>query len=79
MSEKKPKKSWRTTAAGVGQFLAILGAAVAAHFDGDPATVPTWGAVAASAVVMLGLLQARDHGVTSEDAGAKPGVSGGIS
>lgn len=55
------KKNWRTTVAGVGQFLAVLGPALAAQFDGDPATAPLWGAVLTSGAVMLGFVVAGDQ------------------
>jgi hypothetical protein len=64
-------KSWKTTVAGIGGFLALLGPALAAQFDNDPLTVPQWGLVFAAAIAAWGLIKARDNDVTSEEAGAK--------
>lgn len=63
--------SWRTTTAGVLSFLAILISAGMSLLDDDPATNPDYGALAAAGTAAAGLLFARDHGVTSEQAGAK--------
>lgn len=62
--------SWRTTTLGV---LAILGAVLTQltnALDNDPATTFDFDALLAG-IAGLGLLFARDHKVTSEDAGAK--------
>jgi hypothetical protein len=40
-------------------------------FDGDPATNPQWGMLIAAAGPAIASLFARDHSVTSEQAGAK--------
>jgi hypothetical protein len=40
-------------------------------FDNNPATVADWGAVVAAVIAGIGLLAARDNGVSSEDAGIK--------
>jgi hypothetical protein len=63
--------SWRTTTAGIAAIVVALGTAVGALFDADPLTLPDWGAVAAAVMAGIGLLAARDNGVTSEQAGAK--------
>jgi hypothetical protein len=63
--------SWRTTTAGIAAIVVDLGTAVGALFDADPLTLPDWGAVAAAVMAGIGLLAARDNGVTSEQAGAK--------
>jgi drug/metabolite transporter (DMT)-like permease len=63
--------SWRTTTAGIAAIVVALGTAVGALFDADPLTLPDWGAVAAAVMAGVGLLAARDNGVTSEQAGAK--------
>ena len=65
------KKSWKTTAAGVGAILTALGAILTAYFDGDPATTPDYAALVAAMIAGIGLLAARDNNVSSEDAGAK--------
>jgi peptidoglycan/LPS O-acetylase OafA/YrhL len=64
-------KSWKTTAAGIAAIVAALATAVGALFDADPVTMPDWGAVAAAVMAGIGLIAARDNGVTSEQAGAK--------
>jgi hypothetical protein len=64
-------KSWKTSAAGIGAILVAVGSAMTAHFDGDAMTVPDWGAVIAAVIAGIGLLAARDNGVTSEQVGAK--------
>ena len=64
-------KSWKTTLAGVGAIMVAVGAALAAHFDSDASTVANWGAVMAAVIAGIGLIVARDNGVTSEQAGAK--------
>ena len=63
--------SWKTTTAGIAAIVVALGTAVGALFDADPLTLPDWGAVAAAVMAGIGLLAARDNGVTSEQAGAK--------
>lgn len=63
--------SWKTSAAGIGAILVAVGSALTAMFDADPATIPDWGAVVAAVIAGIGLLAARDNGVTSEAAGAK--------
>lgn len=65
------KGSWKTTVAGVGGILAIVGNVLSALFDGNPATNPDWSIVIPSIVTSVGLLFARDNKVTSEEAGAK--------
>jgi hypothetical protein len=63
--------SWKTTAAGIGAVLVAVGSALNATFDADPATVADWGSVVAAIIAGIGLIFARDNGVTSEAAGAK--------
>jgi drug/metabolite transporter (DMT)-like permease len=64
-------KSWKTTTAGIAAIVAALATAVGALFDADPVTMPDWGAVAAAVMAGVGLIAARDNGVTSEQAGAR--------
>lgn len=59
-------KSWKTTLAGVAAILTAVGMGVDTYPDIDWAVTGT--AIAAG----LGLIFARDNGVTSEQAGAKP-------
>lgn len=65
------RASVKTTAAGVLAFLAILISGGMALLDDDPATNPDYGALIAAGTAAAGLLFARDHNVTSEEAGAK--------
>ena len=65
------KKSWKTTAAGIGAILVALGSILQALFDGNPATEPDYAALVAAIIAGIGLLAARDNNVSSEDAGAK--------
>ncbi len=62
--------SWRTTLFGLGGLITVLASTASAIFDGDPATVPNYAALAASAAACIGLLFARDNKVTSAQAGA---------
>jgi uncharacterized membrane protein YhiD involved in acid resistance len=64
-------KSWKTSAAGIGAILVAVGSALSSMFDNNPATVADWGAVVAAVIAGIGLLAARDNGVSSEDAGIK--------
>lgn len=64
-------KSWKTTLAGVGAILAVVGTALSALFDADPATVPDWSVVSAGIMAGLGLIVARDANVSSEQQGLK--------
>ena len=64
-------KSCKTSAAGIGAILVAVGSALSSMFDNNPATVADWGAVVAAVIAGIGLLAARDNGVSSEDAGIK--------
>lgn len=67
--------SWRTTLFGL---LTVLGAGL--HFvavpmlDGNDSTQPEWTVFFTALTTALGLLNARDHKVSSEDAGLKKDV-----
>lgn len=65
------KRSWKTSAAGVGTLLTVLGATLNQLTDGNPATNPDWNVVLP--LVFTGLIGifARDNNVSSEDAGVK--------
>lgn len=63
-------KSWKTTAAGVAAAIAAIATAAKALWDGDPATSPEWGVVAAAVSAAIGLFLARDNDKRSEDVGA---------
>ena len=64
-------KSWKTTLAGVFQFLVIALNEFGYLLDTIPETNPNWGLIVASGVTLFGLIQARDNNVSSETAGAK--------
>ena len=65
------KGSWKTTTAGIATIIASVATALSAMLDNDPATIPNWTAVIATATTGFGLLFARDNKVTSEQVGAK--------
>lgn len=69
--KKAAMKSWQTTLIGICGAVGAILVGVYAQFDGDPATVANWMQIAAQAATSLGIgTLARDHGVTSEAAGA---------
>ena len=61
------KGSPKTSIAGIAAIIAVVAACVKAQFDGDPVTVPDWGAAVAVVLASFGLFAARDNGTTSED------------
>jgi len=65
-------KSWKTTLCGI-LTIAASGITLVAIplLDADPLTIPNWTAFIAALTAGVGLLFARDNGVTSEAAGAK--------
>lgn len=68
------KKSWRTTTAGIAGIVASIALAVKAFLDGDPETTVNVGELITAIMGTLGsigLINARDNKVSSEDAGAK--------
>lgn len=66
-------RSWRTTVLAIGGVLVACWPLVAQPLlDSDPATQPQWGLALGALLGALGLSQARDHAVSSEQAGAKP-------
>jgi peptidoglycan/LPS O-acetylase OafA/YrhL len=65
------KKSWKTTFFGAGGLVGVWVAVLCAIFDGDPSTAPDYTTAITVSLPALGLLFARDNGVTSEQAGAK--------
>jgi len=73
---KSITKSWQTTLAGILQFLSVIATQFGYLVDMIPETQPDWGAIVASAVILFGLIKARDNGVSSEDAGATKAQEG---
>lgn len=64
--------SWKTTVCGILSIVAAGATLVAIPLlDSDPLTVPNWTAFVAAVTAGIGLIFARDNGVTSEQAGAK--------
>ena len=61
----------KTTTLGILAIVGALCSAISALIDGNPATVPDWGAVASAVTAGIGLIVARDNNVSSEKAGAK--------
>lgn len=68
---KAAVKSKGTTLAGVLGFVGALAYVLQAALDGDPSTVPEWGVLITAGATLAGLTLARDHNVTSEQAGAE--------
>ena len=62
------KGSWKTTAAGIVAIVAAVTDAVSSILAGNPIDVAR---VVAAIVAGIGLIAARDNGVSSESAGAK--------
>jgi ABC-type cobalamin transport system permease subunit len=65
------KGSHKTTLAGIGAILIAGGSILQALFDGNPTTEPDYAALVAAIIAGIGLIAARDNGVSSEEAGAK--------
>lgn len=65
-------KSWKTTAAGIAGILGMLGTALSAMLDNNPATVAQWEIVIPAIITSAGLLFARDANVSSEQQGITP-------
>jgi hypothetical protein len=63
--------SWKTTVTGICTIAIAIGAAVKAMVDGDASTNPDWPTVISAITAGIGLIMARDNGVTSEQAGVK--------
>lgn len=64
--------SWKTTVAGVGAALTVIGAALKAFFDGDPSTNVDWAVTIPALLASIGLIFARDNDKSSEEVGASP-------
>lgn len=63
-------KSWKTTTAGVGALLTVIGTALNQMFDGNPATNPDWNLLLPIIITSLIGIFARDNNVTSEQVNA---------
>ena len=63
--------SWRTTTLGIVTILTAVLNGAKALLDGDLSTVPEVGSIITAVTAGIGLICARDHKVTSEEAGAK--------
>lgn len=62
-------RSWRTTTAGLATLFTTIAHVLTALTDGKPID---WTIVMTGFTTGFGLLSARDHKVTSEQAGLKP-------
>lgn len=62
--------SWRTSVAGVLGFLDLLIGQLQYVFDDNPETKFDFNLIIGAAIIMWGLLNARDNKVSSEHAGA---------
>ncbi len=63
------KKSTKTTIAGIAIAVAAIATAVAAFASGEPVDFEALAAAIMGALSAIGLIAARDHGVSSKDAG----------
>lgn len=63
--------SWKTTLLGIISQLPVLGAQVKTLLDDDPSTNPDWAIIMGSLAIVFALFKARDHDVSSEQAGIK--------
>jgi hypothetical protein len=61
-------KSYKTTLAGIAAILVAAASVLTGLSDG---TAVDWTAVIGAVIAGIGLIAARDHNVTSEQAGAK--------
>jgi peptidoglycan/LPS O-acetylase OafA/YrhL len=61
-------KSSKTTLAGIAAILVAAASVLTGFSDGTPVD---WTAVIGAVIAGVGLIAARDHNVTSEQAGAK--------
>lgn len=67
-------KSWKTTAAGVGGLMAVIGSTLNQLLDGNPATNPDWNLALPIFFTSLIGIFARDNGVSSVDVGVDEGT-----
>lgn len=61
-------KSPKTTVGAIATLVAVAGGAAVLLTDGDPSTNPDWAALIPTAILCVGVIFARDHDVTSEEA-----------
>lgn len=62
-------KSWKTTTTGILAIVVAVGTAIKTYLA--TGAIPDIGALIAAVSAGIGLISARDNGVTSEQAGAK--------
>jgi hypothetical protein len=60
-------KNWKTTATGICTILVIVSNAALAVLDGDPTTVPDIAGAVAGIIAALGLIFAKDAGITGTE------------
>jgi hypothetical protein len=62
----------KTTISAVIGLAIVIGTAVQALIDGNPATNPDWGAVGGAIMACIGLIFAKDSNVTGGTVAATP-------
>ena len=60
-------KSKNTTFAGILQFVVMLATQGQTLLDGDSATNPDWSMLVTSIIVLVGLIKAKDSGVSGQE------------
>lgn len=65
-------KSWKTTVTGILTILVALGGAAMSLLDADPLTNPDFAAIIAAITAGVGLITAKDSGVTGGTVAATP-------
>lgn len=63
--------SWKTSMAGIVAIVTAILNVVNLLMDGNPATNPDWTLTISAIMAGIGLVFARDNGVTSKQAGAE--------
>tara|TARA_R110000850_G_scaffold132644_3_gene253746 strand:- start:163 stop:354 length:192 start_codon:yes stop_codon:yes gene_type:complete len=59
-------KSKNTTITGILQFVVMAATQATSIFDGDVATSPDWSLIVTSVILLIGLVKAKDSGVSGK-------------